>query len=92
VYIVVSRATSALSSRPAQRASLSSGWAVTSRSLRTVLRSSASASPAGPTSSDPNGMSPARRAAAASSIARLRLRSSASTTVCLLDSLLDIRC
>ena len=49
-----------------------------SRSVSTVLRSSASTSPPAPTSSDPNGMSPAARASAASSMALRRLRSSAS--------------
>jgi hypothetical protein len=66
VYIVVRRASSASSCRAAQRAILSSGWAVMSRSVTTVLRASASTSPPGPTSSDPNGISPAARAAASS--------------------------
>jgi hypothetical protein len=48
VYIVVCRAMSASSWRAARRASLSSGWAVMSRSVTTVLRSSARTSPAGP--------------------------------------------
>ena len=53
VYMVVPAAAVAGSSRAAQRASLSSGWAVMSRSDVTVLWSSASTSPAALTSSDP---------------------------------------
>jgi hypothetical protein len=78
VYIVVRAAASRSRLRAAQSAVFSSGWAVMSLSVSTVLRSSTSTSPSGPTSSDPNGMSPAARASAASSIARRRWRSSVS--------------
>jgi hypothetical protein len=64
VYIVVPAAVSGSSSREAQSASLNSGCPEMSRPVRTVLRSSASTWPAGPTSSEPNGMSPASRALA----------------------------
>ena len=77
VYIVVRAATPRSRLRDAQSAVFSSGWAVMSFPVTTVLRSSTSTSPSGPTSSDPNGMSPAARASAASSIALRRWCSSA---------------
>ena len=75
VYIVVRAATARSRLRDAHSAVFSSGWAVMSLPVTTVLRSSTSTSPSGPTSSDPNGMSPAARASVAllSVLARLDL-------------------
>src|SRR5215475_31528 len=78
VYMVVRAAVSGPSSRAAQRASFSSGWAVMSLSPRTVLWASIKTSPCGPASSEPYGSSPVVTAAAAMPIAlRRNVRSSA---------------
>lgn len=58
VYIVVSAAVAASSSRAAHLASFSSGCAVMSLSVRVVLCSSADTVPFGLASSDPNGPYP----------------------------------
>jgi hypothetical protein len=71
VNMVVAAAVPGSSSRAAHLASFSSGWAVMSPSVRTVLRSSTSTAPSGPTSSEPNGGLPASRACAASPMALL---------------------
>src|SRR5215472_774969 len=72
VYMVVRAAMSGPSSRAAQRASFSSGWAVMSLSRRTVLWASIKTSPRGPASSEPYGSSPVVTAVVAMPIARRR--------------------
>jgi hypothetical protein len=83
VYIVVRAATSGASSRAAQRASFSSGWALMSSSRRTVLCASARTAPSGPASSDPYGASPRVTACAAMATARRRSSSSAEVVIAL---------
>src|SRR5215470_5130109 len=78
VYMVVRAAVSGSSSRAAQRASFSSGWAVMSLSRRTVLCASIKTSPCRSASSEPYGSSPVVTAVLAMPIARRKkVRSSA---------------
>src|SRR5690242_21737270 len=80
VYMVVAAAVARSSSRAAHRASFCSGWAEMSLSASTVLWSSASTRPSGPTSSEPYGAWPPSRDACASATARRRNLSSSGVT------------
>src|SRR4051794_18948666 len=85
VYRVVAAAVARSSSRAAHRASFCSGCAAMSPSASTVLWSSASTRPSGPTSSEPYGACPPSREVRASAMARRR-NSSSSRVMVLLPS------